>query len=325
MEILIKNEIMRSFTRLNKIMKVSIFDVVFLAFLFITINVNGQSENSANKGISIPETFVLGTSDGVISDYSLSTLKKTRNLGIQFLEVSTRWFNNLDFEEQKTLAKEMRENAESAGIQLWSIHLPYGNEYDVSSINDSVRLQAIINQKRYIDIASLLGVKRMVLHPSVDRIPDIVRKLHIEALRSSLEELIEYSEKRNLSLNIENLPRACLGNSIREIEMIIEGFPSLGICADVNHMKDVRPEDFISHFGEKIKMIHMADYDRVDEKHWPPGWGENNWNNIILELIQAKYDGPFIYEVVSRFATVEELSENYKNLINNFKGWINNI
>src|SRR5690625_2115387 len=111
----------------------------------------------------------------------------------------------------------------------------------------------------------------------------------------------------------------------KEVELIIEDFPDLGICADVNHMKDERPEEFIAHFGEKIKMIHMADYDRVDEKHWPPGWGENNWNNIILELIQAKYDGPFIYEVVSRFATVEELSENYKNLINNFKGWINNI
>lgn len=315
---------MKLYLNWAKTLKVNVLSVIFV-FLFFSIESFSQSKNTGSEEINIPKTFELGTSDGVISDYSLNTLKEARSLGIKFLEVSTRWFSNLEFEDQKILAKEMRENSELADIQLWSIHLPYGNNYDVSSINDSARLQAINNQKRFIDIASVLGVKRMVLHPSVDRIPDIVRNLHIKALRVSLEELIDYSEKRNLSLNIENLPRACLGNSIKEIEMIIEGFPSLGICADVNHMKDVRPEDFISHFGEKIKMIHMADYDRVDEKHWPPGWGENNWNNIILELIQAKYDGPFIYEVVKAFATVEELSENYKNLINNFNGWINNI
>jgi len=191
------------------------FDIVSLAFLLITINASGQGENTANKEIQIPESFELGTSDGVISDYSLNTLKEARSLGVKYLEVSTRWFTNMDFEDQKTLAKEMRENAELAGIQLWSIHLPYGNNYDVSAINDSARLQAIDNQKRFIDIASELGVKRMVIHPSVDRIPDIVRNLHIKALRTSLEELIDYSGKRNLSLNIENLPRACLGNSIK--------------------------------------------------------------------------------------------------------------
>jgi sugar phosphate isomerase/epimerase len=72
-------------------------------------------------------------------------------------------------------------------------------------------------------------------------------------------------------------------------------------------------------------MVHMSDYDFVDEKHWLPGWGDNNWNNIILSLIEAGYDGPFMYEVIKPFTSIEGLKDNYENLMNNFKGWVRNI
>lgn len=285
----------------------------------------GQSNTPNLNKLQIPKTLELGTSDDLLSDFSIESLKNARQNGVHFLEISLTKFIKLKHEERIQLASMIRENSRKTGIQLWSVHLPYGNDFDVSNINEAERKKNINTQKHFIDIAELLGVKRMVLHPSVDRITGPVRQLHIEALRKSLIELQEYLKGKSVSLNIENLPRACLGNSIEEMAKILEGIPDIGICADVNHMKGVRPEEFISFFGKRIKMVHMADYDFVDEKHWLPGWGDNNWNNIILSLIQAGYDGPFMYEVIKPFTSIEELKDNYNNLMNNFKGWIRNI
>ena len=285
----------------------------------------GQNHTPYLNKLEIPKTLELGTSDGLLFDFSIESLKNAKQSGVNFLEISLTKFIKLKHEERVQLASMIRENSQKTGVQLWSVHLPYGNDFDVSNINEVERKKNVKTQKEFIDIAELLGVKRMVLHPSVDRITSSVRQLHIEALRESLLELQDYLKGKSVSLNIENLPRACLGNSIEEMAKILEGIPNIGICADVNHMKGVKPEDFISFFGKRIKMVHMSDYDFVDEKHWLPGWGDNNWNNIILSLIEAGYDGPFMYEVIKPFTSIEGLKDNYKNLMNNFKGWIRNI
>lgn len=301
------------------------FFILNWGFLGSGFGAFGQNNTPYLNKLEIPKTLELGTSDDLLSDFSMESLKNAKQNGIQCLEISLTEFTKLKHEARVQLASTIRENSRKAGIQLWSAHLPYGKDFDVSNINEVERKENIKRQKEFIDIAELLGVKRMVLHPSVDRITPSVRQLHVEALRKSLLELQDYLKGKSLSLNIENLPRACLGNSIEEMAKIIEGIPDIGICADVNHMKGVKPEDFISFFGKRIKMVHMADYDLVDEKHWLPGWGDNNWNNIILSLIQAGYDGPFMYEVIKPFISIEGLKDNYKNLMNNFKGWIRNI
>ena len=97
----------------------------------------------------------------------------------------------------------------------------------------------------------------------------------------------------------------------------LDGIDGVGICFDTNHMLNENSEDFIRAAGSRIRTIHVADYDRVNERHWMPGRGVNDWNAIISALIETGYRGAFMYEVVKREGdrfTFADLKPNYESL-----------
>lgn len=98
---------------------------------------------------------------------------------------------------------------------------------------------------------------------------------------------------------------------------ILDSIGSVGICFDTNHMLNEKSEEFIRTVGNRIRTIHVADYDRVNERHWMPGRGVNDWNAIISALIETGYHGAFMYEVVKREGdqfTFADLKLNYESL-----------
>lgn len=47
---------------------------------------------------------------------------------------------------------------------------------------------------------------------------------------------------------------------------------------DTNHLLKDLTEEFIKNLGLKVVTLHVSDYDRIDERHWIPGKGVNDWN-----------------------------------------------
>ena len=39
--------------------------------------------------------------------------------------------------------------------------------------------------------------------------------------------------------------------------------------------------------------LHVSDFDGVDERHWMPGKGIVDWNDVIAALVEVGYEGPF--------------------------------
>jgi predicted dehydrogenase len=95
---------------------------------------------------------------------------------------------------------------------------------------------------------------------------------------------------------LECLPRNCLGNTSEEILALVRGIDAVGICVDTNHALQEKTEDFIRRVGSRVVTIHVADYDGIDEKHWLPGKGINNWTAIVKALQDVGYAGPFLFE-----------------------------
>ncbi|MCE7070813.1 sugar phosphate isomerase/epimerase, partial [Dyadobacter sp. CY327] len=75
------------------------------------------------------------------------------------------------------------------------------------------------------------------------------------------------------SLNIECLPRTCLGNTSKEILQILDGIDNIGICFDSNQLLKESPKDFVKAVNKRIRMLHISDCDNVNERHWLPGKG----------------------------------------------------
>ena len=55
--------------------------------------------------------------------------------------------------------------------------------------------------------------------------------------------------------------------------------------------------DFVKALGNKIVTLHVSDFDMVNERHWRPGEGKNDWKSILGALKEVGYAGPWLYEM----------------------------
>lgn len=238
--------------------------------------------------------------DDVFIEASQEQLNNMVKNGLTCLEVD--WYVGVyKFEnnrkELEKWARGIKQRADKAGVTVWSAHLPFNRLYDISTVDEDIRQQAIRNNIADMELsAKTLAPRYFVIHPSLEPISDEERPQRIDACRKSLKQLAEKAQELNCILLVENLPRTCLGNTSAEIMYLIKGIEPIGICFDVNHLLKENHTDFIRNTRGKVLSTHMSDYDFIDEKHWLPGEGLIDWNELLDELIKAGYNGPFIYE-----------------------------
>lgn len=263
--------------------------IITIALLYLSLGIFCQQ---------VPD-WKVGASMSLTTQDIAQTLKIAKQAGIEYVEVGMPKFSRMDVAEITSRVTEYKKAADAAGITIWSVHIPYGWDYDVSLPDPILREQC----KQYIlftlEMAKGLGeYKKAILHPSFEPIDPVKRISHIAALRESLKEigpLIE--EKYKIRLAIECLPRTCLGNAAVEMLTILGDIPSVDVCLDTNHLLGEKSEYFAEAVGNRIKTLHISDYDEVDERHWLPGKGVINFPAVIDALVKSGYDGPFMFEV----------------------------
>jgi sugar phosphate isomerase/epimerase len=274
----------------------------------------------------IPGSWKLGTASGLFPDFTPETLKEVKESGIEHVELNWKpELVNGTPAERLAFAQHLSRDAKKAGLVIWSTHIPYGKKFDLAETDPEKRPEILRNVKEYIDLAMELKVKQIVVHPSTEPIADSVRASRIQACRESLKELSVYCRKKGASLNIECLPRTCLGNTSTEILQILDGIDNIGICFDSNHLLKETPENFVRAVNKRIRMLHISDYDNVNERHWLPGQGIINWNKVISALVEVGYKGSFMYEAVKKpdnTYTFKDLKPNFESLK---KAWINQL
>ena len=156
-----------------------------------------------------------------------------------------------------------------SGLTIWSVHLPFGRAWDISSPDDSVRTAVVDRIAWFIEAVQPLRPRKMILHPSAEPIADSLRGLHIEHSICSINTLAAVAARYDAQLLVEDLPRTCLCNTSREMLSIFKRLdPAVGVCFDTNHLLQETPEAFARALSGRIASLHVSDYDAVDEKHW---------------------------------------------------------
>lgn len=231
--------------------------------------------------ISVPHT-----------DYE--TLLRLKNCGVEAIELAVPCAESDSIPWQS-----LRENADAAGIELWSFHLPFSQEIHIAAPDEEYRRRMVDYMKTMIERASSAGIRRFVIHPSTEPIPDEERPLQMAASKKSLAELAQFAAERNAVICVEDLPRTCLGHTADEMLELLSADDRLRVCFDVNHLclaYGTTHREFVEKLGDRIETTHMSDYDFVDEKHFFPGYGKLDWKSLIELLENADYSGPFLYE-----------------------------
>lgn len=195
--------------------------------------------------------------------------------------------------------KKLKEYSDIYGVKLWSHHLPFWpfNEIDISSSNEELRKKSVELCTKYIKRAGEVGIDKFVIHPSGEPITEEERPFRITAAKNSLKELAEVAADFGGVIAVEDLPRTCLGRESADISELISADERLRVCFDTNHLLKEEIRDFIRSVGEKIITTHVSDYDRVNERHWLPGEGVIDWQELLTELKKVNYTGVWLYEI----------------------------
>ena len=255
---------------------------------------------SASGADPDPKTWKVGTSFRLSQLDSADQFVKLKQAGIEAVELG---LNRLDTPEEVTefsrRARQAHQWAESAGIEIWSVHIPYARHLDISESSEAERQAVVQRVSGLMDVYAPLRAQKLVIHASYEiskPIPAAERQARIAACRRSLVTLGRKATSMNAQLAVECLPRACIGNTSKEILQLLDGIDDVAVCLDTNHLLQEKTEDFVRKVGSRIVTLHVADYDGVDERHWLPGKGINNWQTIIQALQEVGYRGPWMFE-----------------------------
>lgn len=216
-----------------------------------------------------------------------------KKAGVQAIEISIghKPDKDLDYAEFKRLS-------DIYGIELWSFHLPFAPFSELDLSRPDLCDHTIEYFKGMIRAGSSIGIKRFVVHPSGEPIFDEERAGRLECSKKSLACLAEYAKSFNGIICVEDLPRSCIGRNSEEMLELLSAHEDLRSCFDTNHLLSLeKPHEYIRKIGNRIVTLHVSDYDFLDERHWLPGEGDIDWQELYQALCEIGYNGVWMYEL----------------------------
>lgn len=282
--------------------------------------------------------FVIAKADVLKVGYSIAIanvtperMKEAKAAGIDCIEVSLSQFvdkQNLTFlktdDEIEAICRAANKAAVESGIEIWSVHMPFSKEIDISLADEDKRLAVVALHEKVMRFCKLISPKIILFHPSyfLGLNEREIRKTQM--IKSAVA--LNHSVKNiGATMVIENMTgfELVMADGKRErplmrtVEETVELFNRLPknvySAIDLNHI--LAPEKLVLAMGKRLKTIHVADGDGKSEKHFFPcdGKGENDWRQIMKALDSVGYKGPFMYE--SKAPTLKDYKDCYLKLL----------
>lgn len=203
--------------------------------------------------------------------------------------------------EISQLVELVREAPEMGDIETASIHLPFCPFERFPYLAGEKERNAIAGYlEEFIALTAPLKAKSYTYHASIEPIPQEERTSLLRTTRPVVERLAEAAAGQGACLNVELLPRSCIGNCVGELKVLTDGIPpeKAGVCFDVNHLCGMpeRVPEFIGQLGNRIRTLHLSDYDGVDEAHWLPGFGVLDWPAVMKTIRELPGTPLLIFE-----------------------------
>lgn len=268
------------------------------------------------------------------SGVTLDKLIDAKSVGVDYIEVSINLQasqTNVNFtagdEAMKTLIASIKKSADDAGIKVWSVHMPYGANIDLSLTNDAARKKVVAFHKKAIGMVAVLQPEYILFHPSY-YLGLNERQSRINSLVKSVKEIKSSVDSIGAHIVIENmLGPEILKDATHERPLCRTVEETLSIMSmmdddvysivDLNHIKN--PEKLILALGSRLKSLHVSDGNGEAECHYMPceGLGTVDWTAVLSALNKVDYQGPFLYET-SAYHDLTDLQECYYTLYKNY-------
>ena len=138
--------------------------VLSVCFLVCTSISKGQTRNDIK--------YPLGYSVD-ISKITEEKMRYARSLGITHLElagIGAILDKNLDTievsDKWNSHIRSVRQILDKTGMKVWSVHMPFSKNYDISLIDEAKRTRVVAAHRNILKALQPLGIQIILFHPS---------------------------------------------------------------------------------------------------------------------------------------------------------------
>ncbi len=245
-------------------------------------------------------------------------IKKASEIGFDVLEFQAQPLLEMTKEHMTELVK----TAEDCGIEL-TYSLGLDRNYDVSSLDEKVRLGGVDYLKRIVERIGFMGGTLLsgVSYAGWGTPDNYLgyKEPYWENSLKSMREIIKTAEDNGVTYCVEAVNRfeTCLINTAEEALRYVADIDSknIGVLLDTYHMniEENSIGDAIRLVGNKLTSFHTGENNRT-----APGRGHLDWDEIFKALSDINYKGRIVSEpFVMQGGEVGRDIHVYRDLVDN--------
>lgn len=230
-------------------------------------------------------------------------LESIRNSGFGLIEVCT-FPAHLDYHDLKAVHA-ARHRIDELDLEPYSLHAPFANEIDITSLDEEQRRHARDELIRAADAAGTLGVRYLVIHPGPEKsgLPEQERFHRMANAAAVLTEVSGACRERNVALVLENMLPHLFSGRVRDLLWILGALETtdVGVCLDTGHAHLSGDLRTVAHkLSGHLWMMHATDNHGHRDDHLPPGDGQIDWHRLLRQMARIGFHGAIILEVAGQ-------------------------
>nr|MDD6335357.1 sugar phosphate isomerase/epimerase [bacterium] len=218
----------------------------------------------------------------------------------QFALAAAAGFEAIEIHTQDCPHKrdDLRRLAGQYGLAITSVMNQNHGDYPITSPDAAVVAEGIRGMKLSIDTACETGCDTVLFVPGFVR-EDAPYEAALERSMANLPPILEYADKRGVTVAVENIWNKFLVSPI-EFRQYIDFFatPRLKAYFDVGNIVAYGiPEQWIDTLGRRICRVHVKGYHQRTRQFCGLQQGTINWPRVMSALRCAGYDGFVTVEI----------------------------
>ena len=218
----------------------------------------------------------------------------------------------LPIDTTETEARELSAYAKAKGVGLRSLATGAGWGKWLCADDPAERAEAVAFVKKYLQLAAWIGAETVLVVPGATRVAwdashaEVSYKNAWENATASIRELVPAAEALGVNLALENVWNRFLISPM-EWKLFLDQFNSkrIGLYFDVaNCCLNCRPEDFPEILGDRIKAVHLKNFEESDSAGGLHGFGDDLFKGVVdfkklfAAFAKIGYEGPFTVEMI---------------------------
>jgi len=238
-------------------------------------------------------------------------LREARDIGFEGVELT---FETGAFAPgiSKDRCLEIRREASRLGMKIESLASGAFWGQSFSSPDPAARAKAVAFTKEYLQVASWVGAKVVLVIPGAVAVPwdpskPVVPYAEVwKRATEGIRKVLPVAAKLKVAIGLENVWNWFLADPVA-MRTFVDQFksPWVGVYFDVaNVLLNGYPEHWIEILGKRIKAVHFKNFARQDAGGVLHGFGDDllagdvNWQAVTAALKKSGYQGPVTAEMI---------------------------